>query len=659
MNPMRATPTALLLALLLSAASTAAQPLLPAGPEVPLGGIQAYAPDGNRLLVASTVLETPGSRAFDVVIRFYAPDGRSPLGPEIRVHAGRAGDQILTDLAFAADGSFAVLWTHHQAPGTYQVYWRRFAPDGRPLGPEARAHGPIERDHFAGRIAALPGGGWLLTWVAFAEVGRDAEGELRLYHLVARRFRADGSPRTAAFRLTAGGALDAPAVEDIAVAPDGSALVAFSYYEGENFFQVGAYRIGEDAPLGFVELSPDPGAWELFPRAAARADGGFAAVWWDALFGGIALRAVAPDGTAGEPVVLVPTADLAVGNVATARLPGDRLLVVWSHGPGDLSFDGVFGRVFTLRGAPVSETFRIHISPVRGDQVLRGIAAHPDGSALVSWAGGTGQPHPALVRRLETGCTPSFFSLCLQGGRFRVDGNWAANGNVGPAQVVHLTPDTGYLWFFNSINPELLVKVLDARALNGHYWTFLGAVSNVAYTVAVTDTATGAQKFYRNRAGRQASVADLGAFPGAAPGGPGAAGLAGASPGDLPGAVAAAAPFQPRAGCAAGGPTLCLFSGRFEIEVAWQDVAGGGGQGHAFPLPSPTAGAFWFFQDSNLELLVKMLDGRPLNGRFWLFYGALSNVGYTLRVLDTETGAVRTYTNPPGRLASFADTAAF
>jgi hypothetical protein len=49
----------------------------------------------------------------------------------------------------------------------------------------------------------------------------------------------------------------------------------------------------------------------------------------------------------------------------------------------------------------------------------------------------------------------------------------------------------------------------------------------------------------------------------------------------------------------------------------------------------------------------------PLSGRFWVFYGALSNVEYTLKVTDTQTGAVKEYRNPSGRFASVADTNAF
>jgi hypothetical protein len=58
---------------------------------------------------------------------------------------------------------------------------------------------------------------------------------------------------------------------------------------------------------------------------------------------------------------------------------------------------------------------------------------------------------------------------------------------------------------------------------------------------------------------------------------------------------------------------------------------------------------------------VKVLDGRPVNGKFWVFYGALSNVEYTVAVTDTDTqtGLRRTYRNPSGRFASVADTGAF
>lgn len=54
-----------------------------------------------------------------------------------------------------------------------------------------------------------------------------------------------------------------------------------------------------------------------------------------------------------------------------------------------------------------------------------------------------------------------------------------------------------------------------------------------------------------------------------------------------------------------------------------------------------------------------MLDAEPVNGHWWVFYGALTNVAYRLRVEDTLTGAERVYDNPLHHFGSRGDTAAF
>ncbi len=111
-------------------------------------------------------------------------------------------------------------------------------------------------------------------------------------------------------------------------------------------------------------------------------------------------------------------------------------------------------------------------------------------------------------------------------------------------------------------------------------------------------------------------------------------------------------------GC--GDPSaLCLNHGRFRVRVTWR-VDSQGTSGVANPVPlAEDSGTFWFFSPNNLELLVKVVDGRAFNGHFWVFYGALSDVAYTITVTDTTTGAVRTYVNAPGTVASRADVAAF
>ena len=139
------------------------------------------------------------------------------------------------------------------------------------------------------------------------------------------------------------------------------------------------------------------------------------------------------------------------------------------------------------------------------------------------------------------------------------------------------------------------------------------------------------------------------------------------APGDPAGDGGAGAYNLAISGCITGGPstcvaglnTLCLAGGRFRVQVSWNVASQGtSGVGTALPLSADT-GYFWFFNSANVELVVKVLDARTVNGKFWVFYGALSDVAYTITVTDTSTGAVRLYSNSQGNLASVADTAAF
>jgi hypothetical protein len=104
-------------------------------------------------------------------------------------------------------------------------------------------------------------------------------------------------------------------------------------------------------------------------------------------------------------------------------------------------------------------------------------------------------------------------ALCLTQDRFRVEVSWRvpAQGTSGVGTAIPITDDTGTFWFFTPNNLELMIKC----STRGHQRSLLGlfgALSDVAYTVVVTDTVTGAVKRYENPSGRLASVADTDAF---------------------------------------------------------------------------------------------------------------------------------------------------
>lgn len=106
--------------------------------------------------------------------------------------------------------------------------------------------------------------------------------------------------------------------------------------------------------------------------------------------------------------------------------------------------------------------------------------------------------------------------------------------------------------------------------------------------------------------------------------------------------------------------TICLNRTRFAVEVDWMDFDGGTGAGQVVEFRSDDSGMFWFFNENNWELLIKVLDGCAINDRFWVFAAATTDVEYTLNVTDTLTGETREYFNPLGSAASaITDTTAF
>jgi len=98
-------------------------------------------------------------------------------------------------------------------------------------------------------------------------------------------------------------------------------------------------------------------------------------------------------------------------------------------------------------------------------------------------------------------------------------------------------------------------------------------------------------------------------------------------------------------GCSQNATTICLSGDRFAVSATWRASDGSNGSGQATRLTSDT-GYFTFFNASNVEVVVKVLNGCGVNSRYWVFAGGLTNVNVVLTVRDTTTGTTKTYTNP-------------
>jgi hypothetical protein len=241
-------------------------------------------------------------------------------------------------------------------------------------------------------------------------------------------------------------------------------------------------------------------------------------------------------------------------------------------------------------------------------------------------------------------CKADAEHLCLLGNRFSVQLNWQNqfDGSSGVGRAVKATDVTGYFSFGDPANLELMVKILN---FGSSIKVFYGELTDLRFTLTVTDTFTGTIKTYGNTAG------DCGGIDQSFAGSSTALSKSGA---DL--SLADLAARAASGSCRPDPQTLCLLSGRFAVRVSWSNPGDGtSGKGGANALSS-IVGTFYFTDHTNVELMTKVI---PYADRVVFFYGALSDLPYTIQVTDTLHGVVRTYQSTAGKLCGGLDNAAF
>lgn len=108
-----------------------------------------------------------------------------------------------------------------------------------------------------------------------------------------------------------------------------------------------------------------------------------------------------------------------------------------------------------------------------------------------------------------------------------------------------------------------------------------------------------------------------------------------------------------------GFPELCLNHNRFKVQSHFLTSTADSGTARGVKLTDDT-GYLHFFNPSNVEAVVKVLNACSLNDRYWVFAGGLTDVRTVITVTDTQRNAVKTYVNPQGRpFQPIQDTSAF
>ena len=111
-------------------------------------------------------------------------------------------------------------------------------------------------------------------------------------------------------------------------------------------------------------------------------------------------------------------------------------------------------------------------------------------------------------------CAPDGETICLQDSRYEVSVEYeTSDGERRAGSVVHAgTNDSGLFSFFDGDNWEVLVKVLDGCAINGHHWVYAASATSLPFEMAISDTSTGEVYRYSKGQNDLAALADPAAF---------------------------------------------------------------------------------------------------------------------------------------------------
>lgn len=118
-------------------------------------------------------------------------------------------------------------------------------------------------------------------------------------------------------------------------------------------------------------------------------------------------------------------------------------------------------------------------------------------------------------------------------------------------------------------------------------------------------------------------------------------------------ALAGAFRYEVWGSCNEAGQTLCLEKGRFAVRATRP-----GATAHAETLTTKS-GWFWFDWNQIPDAVAKVLDGRSINGHYWIAVSTLTDDPLTLTVTDTVTGRTREYHGVPGHPLALVDRETF
>ncbi len=323
-------------------------------------------------------------------------------GGEFRVNTYTLGEQEAPSVASLAGGGYVVTWmSYGQESDNYGIFAQRFAADGSQAGEEFHVNSHTTADQGEPSVAALSGGGFVITWQS---AGQDGDG----LGVFAQRFAADGSTLGEEFQINTSTA-DGQSLPAVTALSGGGFVITWQS-EGQDGDGLGIYgqRFAADgSPDGSeFQVSTYTSSTQGSPSVAALSDGGFVVTWMSAWQDGsqhgiYAQRYQADGSTAGSEFLVNTQMNDDQAYPAVAALSGGGFVVTWQsyYQDGDDAW-GIFAQRFDATGAPVGVEFHVN-TYTTSLQTTPAVASLSDGGFVITWESAQGAYGGIYAQRFD------------------------------------------------------------------------------------------------------------------------------------------------------------------------------------------------------------------------------------------------------------------
>ncbi|WP_380183227.1 Ig-like domain-containing protein [Kalamiella sp. sgz302252] len=347
-----------------------------------------------------------GTSGYEVYMQMYEADGVTKVGSEQQVNQRTNDNQDSPQVAALADGGFIVVWESNKGgldTSDDGVVARRYGADGQAVSDEFLVNQNIKNDQNCPGVAALPDGGYVITWV-----------DVNTNTVMQRIYNADNTPATDEVIVASGTALNATGGPEMAVFSDGAHggmyVTVWSCTGGTGDSSgtgvMGQIYGADGRPLGGAfQVNTTTDSSQNYPDVVTLADGSFVVVWdsSDSGANGSDIRAVhyAVDAATGQ-VKVIGTGDFIVNSYTSGKqykpvvvaLEDGGYLVVWGSEGGDGSGSAIYAQRFDAADNRLGREFLVNVT-TDGNQGSGGDSfdvSHvldatlmADGNVYISW----------------------------------------------------------------------------------------------------------------------------------------------------------------------------------------------------------------------------------------------------------------------------------